>query len=129
MRYKKILVSLLMAVAASANADVKITQEDILGAWQVDSEAISLDGRGLKPLNSLWTFRKDGTMEGYSTDSNAHARVSQFRATLQYEIENGKIHKQVSSGRSKLETCTVIEKKDPKMILECNGIFFFMTKK
>jgi len=129
MLFKKTLVSLLMAVAVSANADVKITQEDILGAWQVDAEAISLDGRGLKPLKSLWTFRNDGSMEGYSTDSNAHARVSEFRATLQYEIENGKIHKQVSSGRSKLETCTVVEKKEPKMTLECNGIFFFLTRK
>jgi hypothetical protein len=46
---KKTLVLLLMAFAGSASAEIALTQEEMLGSWQIDSEAITLEGRGAKP--------------------------------------------------------------------------------
>lgn len=123
------LIFLFMTFAFTANAEVKLTEKDILGAWKIDTESINSDGSNAKELNSTWTFRPDGTMEGLSNDTNAHARVSEIRATVKYSVEDGKIVKQASPGRSKYETCVAIEKNDKKMTLECNHIYFFMTKK
>lgn len=129
LKSKILSVFLLLTAAYTAQAEVKLTQGDLLGTWQIDAEAISLDGRGRKELNSTWTFKADGTMEGLSADTNQHARLSQFRAQLNYSVVDGKIEKQVSPGRSKMQTCTAIEKVGSKMTLECDSIFFFMTKK
>ncbi|MEQ1527879.1 MAG: hypothetical protein ABL925_01080, partial [Methylococcales bacterium] len=74
MLIKTSLVLLFMTFAGTANAEIALTQEEMLGAWQIDSEAITLDGRGAKALKSVWTFRNDGTIEGFSSDTNAHAR-------------------------------------------------------
>jgi hypothetical protein len=68
-------------------------------------------------------------MEGFSSDTNAHARISEMRSSLNYSIENGKLNKQVAPGRSKMETCVAVKKEPPKLVLECNQIYFFMTKK
>lgn len=126
----KILPALfLLTCAFAAQAEIKLTQADLIGTWQIDAEAISLDGRGRKELNSTWTFKQDGTMEGLSADTNQHARLSQFRASLNYSVVDGKIEKQVSPGRSKMQTCAAIEKTGKTMVLECDSIFFFMTKK
>jgi hypothetical protein len=113
----------------AANAEVKLTEKDILGAWQIDSESNKSDGSNAKKLNSIWTFRNDGIMEGLSTDSDINARASEIRATVKYSVEDGKIVKQTTPGRSKFETCTAVEKNDQKMTLECNHVYFFMTKK
>jgi hypothetical protein len=37
--------------------------------------------------------------------------------------------KQAAPGRSKMETCTAVEKVNDKMVLKCQAIYFFMTKK
>jgi hypothetical protein len=52
-----------------------------------------------------------------------------LRATLNYSIEEGKLLKQAAPGRSKMETCVAIEKENNKMVLKCQTLYFFMTKK
>lgn len=120
---------LLLAAATAANAEVQLTEADILGSWQIDAESANSSGNPARKLNSVWTFSKDGTMEGVTQDSDANSRAPELRAIVQYTIENGKISKQSMPGRSKMETCTAVEKNGPKMTLECNNIYFFMTKK
>jgi hypothetical protein len=129
MLLRTLLIGFAMTASASAFAEIKLTQADILGAWQINAESINADGSNSKNLSSVWTFRNDGIMEGFSTDTNSHARVSELRATLEYSLEDGKIVKQVSPGRSKKETCTAIERNGNNMTLECNRLYFFMTKK
>lgn len=121
--------ALLMPLAFSANAEIPLTESDILGSWSVDKESIKRDGSNAKALKTVWTFNNDGKMVGVSKDSQAHARMEEVRATLNYRIENGKMIKQVSPGRSKEEACTAEEKEGPKMLLKCGNIYFFMTKK
>jgi hypothetical protein len=126
---KSLLMGLALLASASASAEVKLTQQDILGEWKIDYESINADGTDPKELNSVWTFRNDGTMEGVSLDTNKHARIAEFRALVKYTIEDGKLNKQTSPGRSKFDLCVALEKNGPKMTLECNHIYFFMTKK
>ncbi len=129
MLLKSTLISILMAVTLVANAEVKLTEQDLLGTWTINFESINRDGKDPKALSSKWTFKNDGTMEGVSTDTNTHARISEIRANVKYSVEEGKLVKQASPGRSKFETCTALEKNGNNMTLECNHIYFFMTKK
>ena len=119
---------LLLASFASL-ADVPLKQADLLGTWQIDKESLQNDGSKSRSLNSTWTFKNDGTIEGVSQESDAHARVDMLRATLNYSIEEGKLLKQAAPGRSKMETCVAIEKENNKMVLKCQTLYFFMTKK
>ena len=129
MKYKTSLSIFFMVLAFTANAEIALTEADILGIWSVDAESSKRDGSGGKALQTTWTFNKDGTMVGESTDSQRHARIGKFSATVKYRIENGNLIKQASPGRKREETCIVIEKEDPKMVLKCRTIYFFMTKK
>lgn len=123
------LIGLMMSLTVPAMAEVKLTMADVVGKWTIDAEALTEDGKkGFKELNSVWTFRDDGSMEAYSSDSNKHARVAEFRATVKFTIEDGKLNKQASPGRSKFDLCVAVEKNGNKMTLECNHIYFFMTK-
>jgi hypothetical protein len=128
MRLKTILSILLLSSSFTANADVNLTEADVLGSWKVDAESIHSDARDARKLETVWTFKNDGTMEGVSTDSQAHARLGEFRARLNYHLENGKLIRQASPGRSRNETCTALEKEGPKMVLKCASVYFFMTK-
>ncbi len=129
MRSNIFFVSALMLFSFSSVADVPLTQADILGTWQIDKESLQSDGSKSRSLNSTWIFKADGTMEGISQDSDAHARTETLRASLNYSIEDGKLVKQAAPGRSKMETCTAIEKENDKMVLKCQAIYFFMSKK
>ncbi len=120
---------MLFSFSFSAVAEVPLTQADILGTWQIDKESLQSDGSKSRSINSTWTFNSDGTMVGVSKDSDAHARMETLRASLNYSIEDGKILKQAAPGRSKMETCTAVEKENDKMVLKCQAIYFFMTKK
>lgn len=120
---------ILLFVTFAANAEVKLTETDILGTWQIDSESNNSDGSHAKKLNSTWTFLKDGNMEGMTIDPDVNARSPEMRATIKYSVEDGKIIKQTMPGRSKFDTCTAVEKNAQKMTLECNNVYFFMTKK
>ena len=119
----------LLLVSFASLADVPLKQADLLGTWQIDKESLQNDGSKSRSLNSTWTFKNDGTIEGVSQESDAHARVDMLRATLNYSIEEGKLLKQVAPGRSKMETCVAIEKENNKMVLKCQTLYFFMTKK
>ena len=116
----KIFVPALMIFSVSAVAEVTLTQADILGTWQIDKESVHRDGSGSRSLKSTWTFKNDGTMDGVTET---------IRATLNYSIEDGKLIKQAAPGRSKMETCTAVEKENNKMVLKCQDLYFFMTKK
>jgi hypothetical protein len=118
----------LMFISFSSIADVPLTQADILGTWKIDKESLQSDGSKSRSLNSTWTFKNDGTMEGISQDSDAHARAETLRATLNYSIEDGKVVKQAAPGRSKMETCAAVEKDSNKMVLKCQSLYFFMSK-
>ncbi|SJM90553.1 hypothetical protein [Crenothrix polyspora] len=120
---------LFLGMTFTAHAEVKLTENDILGVWQIDSESTSSDGTHAKKLNSTWNFLKDGTMEGITIDSDVNARSPEMRASITYSVENGKLIKQTMPGRSKFETCTAVEKNDQKMTLECTNVYYFMTKK
>jgi hypothetical protein len=129
MRSTLLFVPALMLFSFSSFAEVPLSQADILGTWQIDKESLQSDGSKSRSLNSTWTFKNDGTMEGVSQDSDAHARTETLRASLNYSIEDGKVLKQAAPGRSKMETCTAVEKENDKMVLKCQAIYFFMTKK
>lgn len=129
MPFTKFSALALLFFAFSANADVQLTQADLIGSWQIDKESVDREGTKSRSLNTIWTFREDGTMEGKSQESDAHARIDQLRAVLNYSVEDGKLVKQAAPGRSRMETCTAIEKENDKMILKCPSNYFFMTKK
>ncbi|MGR8981655.1 MAG: lipocalin family protein [Gammaproteobacteria bacterium] len=129
MRSNKFFVPALMFFSFSAVADVPLSQADLLGTWQIDKESLQRDGSKSRSLNSTWTFNNDGTMDGVSEDSDVHARAETIRASLNYSVEDGKLVKQAAPGRSKMETCTAVEKENNKMVLKCQDIYFFMTKK
>jgi hypothetical protein len=124
-----ILIFPLMLLSFSSVAEIALTQADLLGTWQIDKESVQSDGSKSRNLNSTWTFKNDGTMEGISQDSDAHARAETLRATLNYSMEDGKLVKQAAPGRSKMETCTAVEKEANKMVLHCQSLYFFMSKK
>ncbi|MDO8941304.1 MAG: hypothetical protein Q7U98_19285 [Methylicorpusculum sp.] len=129
MRLKKLAVFALTFLSFSAVAEVQLTQADILGVWQIDKESRNSDGSKARGLSTTWEFKKDGTLEGNSHDADASARVEKMRAVVSYSIEDGKLIKQAAPGRSKMETCTAVEKENDKMVLKCQSIYFFMTKK
>lgn len=119
----------LILSSGVAIADVQLTQADLLGTWQIDKESVHSDGSNARGMNTTWNFKNDGTMEGISEDNDAKARVNQLRAVLNYSLDNGKLVKQMAPGRSKMETCTAVEKDGAKMTLKCLSSYFFMTKK
>ncbi len=129
MQFKRSAALALLLLSSPAFAEVPLTRADILGTWQIDKESMHADGSQGRSQNTKWTFREDGTMEGVSEEAEAHARINEMRAILNYSIENGKLIKQAAAGRSKMDTCTAVEKDGAKMVLKCQSIYFFMTKK
>lgn len=129
MQFNKLSAVTLMLLSFSATAEVQLTKADLLGTWQIDKESNSSDGSKARSSNTTWAFKEDGTIEGMTHESDAHARIDQMRAVLNYSVENGKIVKQAAPGRSKMETCEAIEKTGNSMVLKCQTVYFFMTKK
>ena len=131
MYFLKAAAAAMMLVSFSASADVALTKEDVVGVWQIDKESMHADGKDARTgINTTWEFKTDGTMVGISDDkSDAHARVNQLRAVLNYSVENGKLLKQAAAGRSKMDACVAIEKNGSNMVLKCSPVYFFMTKK
>lgn len=130
MQFKIFSVVALLAFSFPAfSEEVRLSQSDLLGTWQIDKESVNSDGSNARGLNTQWTFREDGTMEGVSQESDAHARIDSLRAVLNYSVEDGKLIKQAAPGRSKMDTCVAVEKEGDKMVLKCRSVYFFMTKK
>jgi hypothetical protein len=125
-RCVKILPLVAIFFTLSANADVQLKDNsEILGKWNLHDEAVSLTSPK-KPVTQEWEFKEDGTLISSATD--VAGRISALKIALKYSIENGEIKKQSAPGREKYETCKVIEKEGPNMILKCT-YFFFLTKK
>lgn len=129
MQIKKIPLFALMLLSFSAVADVQLSQADLLGTWQIDKESTDREGSKARSSNTTWTFKENGVLEGITQESDAHARLGNTRAELNYSIENGKLVKQAAPGRSKMETCVAAEKEGNKMVLKCPSVYYFMTKK
>lgn len=130
MQFSRIAAVAALALSSTcALAEVQLTKADLIGGWQIDKESINSDGSNARGLNTTWTFKEDGTIEGVSQENDEHARINQLRAVLNYSVENGKLVKQAAPGRSKMETCAATEKEGNKMVLKCQSIYFFMTKK
>jgi hypothetical protein len=125
-RCVKILPLVAIFFTLSANADVQLKDNsEILGKWNLHDEAVSLTSPK-KAVTQEWEFKEDGTLISSATD--VAGRISALKIVLKYSIENGEIKKQAAPGREKYETCKVIEKEGPNMILKCT-YFFFLTKK
>jgi len=123
----KILPFAAIFFALSAQADVALKDKsEILGKWDLYAEAAKLDGEK-KALKVVWDFQEDGTLQTTATDSVG--RTSEFKAALKYSVADGVIKKQATPGREKYESCKVIEKDGPKMVLKCTYLYFFLTKK
>ncbi|QPK64273.1 hypothetical protein IVG45_04700 [Methylomonas sp. LL1] len=129
MQIQKLPVIVLMLLSFSAAAEVKLTQADLLGTWRIDKESANSDGSNARSSNTTWTIKNDGTIEGLTHESDSHARVDNLRAVLNYSVEDGKLVKQAAPGRSKMEACEAIEKSGNQMVLKCQTVYFFMTKK
>lgn len=125
---KRSLFALLLA-SFSVWAEIPLTQADLVGTWQIEKESTNKDGSQGRTTNTIWNVKNDGTIEGVTQDSDAHARVNSTKAVLNYSIENGKLIKQAAPGRSKMETCEAIEKNGNQMVLKCQTVYFFMSKK
>jgi hypothetical protein len=129
MQFIKLPVVALMLLSFNALAEVQLSKAELLGTWTIDKESNTSDGSKARSSNTTWTFKEDGTIEGMTHESDSHARIDQMRAVLNYSVEGGKIVKQAAPGRSKMETCEAIEKAGNNMVLKCQTVYFFMTKK
>lgn len=129
MHIQKFSLFALLFTSFSVLAEVPLTQVDLVGTWQIDKESSNKDGSPARATNTIWNVKNDGTIEGVTQESDAHARVNNIKAVLNYSIENGKLIKQAAPGRSKMETCEAIEKNGNQMVLKCQTVYFFMSKK
>jgi len=129
MQFIKLSAVALLFLSFHATAEVQLTKADVLGTWQIDKESNTSDGSKARSSNTTWTFKDDGTIEGMTHENDSHARLDQMRAVLNYAVEGGKIIKQAAPGRSKMETCEAIEKSGNNMVLKCQTVYFFMSKK
>lgn len=119
------LVTLLFASMAHADVPLK-DNSAILGHWAVTAESLKLDGEK-KLIKSAWEFKNDGTLTSVSTDSLG--RTKEMTVMVKYTIEDGLIKKQVSPGREKYESCSVVQREGSEMVVKCTNLFLFLTKK
>lgn len=125
--YVKYLPLVAVFFAWSAHAEVVLKDNsEILGKWTVNAEALKIDGEK-KTIVSSWEFKNDGTLLAVSTDSLG--RTKEMTVVVKYTIEDGVIKKQLSPGREKYESCSVVQKEGSDMILRCTNLFLFLTKK
>ncbi len=125
--YVKYLPLVAVFSAWSAHADVVLKDKsEIVGKWTVTAEALKIDGEK-KAIVSSWEFKDDGTLLSVSTDSLG--RTKEMTVMVKYTIEDGVIKKQLSPGREKYESCSVVQKEGSDMILRCTNLFLFLTKK
>ncbi len=125
--YTKYLPLIAVFFALSAHADVVLKDNsEILGKWALTAESIKIDGEK-KLVNSSWEFKSDGTLVSIATDSLG--RTKEMTVAVKYTVEDGLIKKQVSPGREKYESCSVVQKEGSDLIVRCTNLFLFLTKK
>lgn len=119
------LAALLFTSTAYADVALKDSSE-IVGHWVVSAESLKLDGEK-KLIKSSWDFKDDGTLTAISTDSLG--RTKEMTVVVKYTVEDGLIKKQLSPGREKYESCSVVQREGSDMVLKCTNLFLFLTKK
>ena len=119
------LVAVLFVSLAHADVELKDNSE-LLGKWALTAESIKLDGEK-KSVVSSWEFKNDGTLISVATDSLG--RTKEMTVMVKYTVEDGLIKKQVSAGREKYESCSVVQRTGSDMIVRCTNLFLFLTKK
>ena len=125
--YMKCLPLIALCFVSSVNADVSLKDNsDIVGKWTLTAESLKIDGEK-KSVTSSWEFKTDGTLISIATDSLG--RTKEMTVAVKYIVEDGLIKKQVSPGREKYESCSVVQKEASDMILRCTNLFLFLTKK
>lgn len=125
---KFLSLAALVAAATVAQAEI-IKLEDnskILGKWHVDNAAAALH-KEKRAQDSIWEFNTNGTIKTSGKDV-VSGRTGMMTITLKYAIEDGKIKKQMSPGREKYETCSVIELDGKQMTLKCTYLYYFLSK-
>ncbi len=123
----KFLPLIVLCYISTAYADVTLKDNsDIVGKWTLTAESLKIDG-GKKSVNSSWEFKSDGTLISIATDSLG--RTKEMTVAVKYLVEDGLLKKQVSPGREKFESCSVVQKEASDMILRCTNLFLFLTKK
>ena len=123
----KYLPLVALCFLSSAHADVLLKDNsEIVGKWTLEAESLKIDG-GKKSVTSSWEFKNDGTLISIATDSLG--RTKEMTVAVKYVVEDGLLKKQVSPGREKYESCTVVQKEASDMILRCTNLFLFLTKK
>jgi hypothetical protein len=125
--YVKCLPLIAIFCTGLAHADVELKDNsELLGKWALNAEAIKLDGEK-KSVTSSWEFKNDGTLISVATDSLG--RTKEMTVAVKYSVEDGLLKKQVSPGRDKYESCSVVQKEGSAMTLRCTNLFLFFTKK
>ena len=125
--YVKCLPLVAVFFASFAYADVELKDNsELLGKWALTAESIKLDGEK-KVVSSSWEFKSDGSLISVATDSLG--RTKEMTVMVKYIVEDGLIKKQVSPGREKYESCSVVQKTGSDMIVRCTNLFLFLTKK
>lgn len=119
------LIALNVALPAYADVSLKDNSE-IVGKWTMTGESLKLEGER-KSVTSAWEFKADGTLISVATDSLG--RTKEMTVAVKYLIEDGLLKKQVSPGREKYESCSVVQKEGADMVLRCTNLFLFLTKK
>ncbi|HCT98530.1 MAG TPA: hypothetical protein DF614_00140 [Methylococcaceae bacterium] len=125
--YFTYLSLIALSVALPAYADVALKDNsEIVGKWTMTGESLKLEGER-KSVTSAWEFKADGTLISVATDSLG--RTKEMTVAVKYLIEDGLLKKQVSPGREKYESCSVVQKEGADMVLRCTNLFLFLTKK
>ena len=123
----KFLPLIALCFVSSVNADVSLKDNsEIVGKWTLTAESLKIDGEK-KSVTSAWEFKNDGTLISIATDSLGCTK--EMTVAVKYLVEDGLIKKQVSPGREKYESCSVVQKEASDMILRCTNLFLFLTKK
>ncbi|MEY2666356.1 MAG: hypothetical protein RLZZ384_527 [Pseudomonadota bacterium] len=123
----KFLPLIALCFVSSVNADVSLKDNsEIVGKWTLAAESLKIDGEK-KSVTSSWEFKSDGTLISIATDSLG--RTKEMTVAVKYVVEDGLLKKQVSPGREKYESCSVVQKEASDMILRCTNLFLFLTKK
>ena len=121
-----LLAGVVLLFSISAHAEVFLEDNSqILGKWKQYAEAASLHKEKVE-LFSVWDFRKDGIIHTESEDR--FGRTKTLKIDLKYSVENGKVMKQKSPGRSKMDTCSIVKLEGSEMIMKCPFVYFFFKR-
>jgi len=127
MKMKHSLFAMAILLFSSfVNANVTLEDDSkILGKWKLYAEAIALHKEKVE-LFSNWEFRKGGVLHTESEDR--YGRTKTLVIDLKYVVEGGVIKKQKTVGRSKMESCKVVELDESEMILKCTFVHLFFRR-